>query len=82
MEILKFFEMEKSESVSTPMQTKPKLNEVISGKSVDTTNYRSVIGLLMNTTSSKLDIHFDICMCARYQTRPTEMHITAIKMDL
>jgi hypothetical protein len=74
--------MEKSEFVSTPMLHKPKLDEDKQGKSIYATIYRSMIGSLMYLTSSKLDIHFDICMCARYQSRPTEKHITAVKTDL
>ena len=64
------------------MLHKPKLDEDKQGKPVYATIYRSMIGSLMYLTSSKLDVHFDICMCARYQSRPTEKHITVVKTDL
>lgn len=82
MEILKFFEMEKSKSVTILMLHKPKLDEDKQGKPFYATRYRSMIGSLMYLTSSKLDIHFDFYMCSRYQSRPTEKHITAVKTDL
>ncbi|GJZ17730.1 retrovirus-related pol polyprotein from transposon TNT 1-94 [Tanacetum coccineum] len=43
-------------SVGTPMATKPKLDADLSGKLVDQTNYRSMIGSLMYLTSSRPDI--------------------------
>ena len=61
------------------MLHKPKLDEDKQGKPVYATIYCSIIGSLMNITSSKLDIHFDICMCAHYQSMPKEKHITAVK---
>nr|GEW56546.1 hypothetical protein [Tanacetum cinerariifolium] len=67
------------ESVPTPMveQAKPKLDLV--RKPVDHTDYRSMIGSLMYVTSSRPDIMFATCMCARYQANPNEHHVLAIK---
>ncbi|GJS46658.1 retrovirus-related pol polyprotein from transposon TNT 1-94, partial [Tanacetum coccineum] len=48
--------MDKCDSVSTPMATKPKLDADLSGKLVDQTNYHSMIGSLMYLTSSRPDI--------------------------
>nr|GEW67013.1 hypothetical protein [Tanacetum cinerariifolium] len=65
--------------VPTPMveQTKLKLNLV--RKPVDHTDYQSMIGSLMYVTSSRPDITFSICMCARYQENPNEHHVSAVK---
>ncbi|GJU73895.1 retrovirus-related pol polyprotein from transposon TNT 1-94 [Tanacetum coccineum] len=66
-------------SVGTPMATKPKLDADLSGKVIDQTNYRSMIGSLMYLTSSKPDIVQAVCYCARYQARPTEKHLKEVK---
>ncbi|GJS32164.1 hypothetical protein Tco_0530546 [Tanacetum coccineum] len=39
-----------------------------------------MIGSLMYLTSSRPDLVFAICMCARYQARPTEKHLHAVKL--
>ncbi|GJT91844.1 retrovirus-related pol polyprotein from transposon TNT 1-94 [Tanacetum coccineum] len=56
LEILKKHEMDKCDTVGTPMATKPKLDADLSGKLVDQTNYRSMIGSLMYLKSSRPDI--------------------------
>nr|GEY54115.1 copia protein [Tanacetum cinerariifolium] len=56
LEILHKHGMEKGQSISTPMATKPKLDADLSGNPVDQTDYRSKIGSLMYLTSSRPDI--------------------------
>nr|GEY56343.1 hypothetical protein [Tanacetum cinerariifolium] len=56
LEILIKHDMEKGQSIGTPMATKPKLDADLSGKLVDQTDYRSKIRSLMYLTSSRLDI--------------------------
>ncbi|GKE14663.1 retrovirus-related pol polyprotein from transposon TNT 1-94 [Tanacetum coccineum] len=46
---------------------KSKLDEDPQGKAVDPTHYRGMIGTLMYLTSSRPDLVFAVCMCARYQ---------------
>nr|GEV69914.1 uncharacterized mitochondrial protein AtMg00810-like [Tanacetum cinerariifolium] len=77
--ILKRFRMENYDTVPTPMveQVKPKLDLV--GKPVDHIVYRSMIGSLMYLTSSRPDIMFATCMCARYQANPNDHHVSAVK---
>nr|GEV19075.1 hypothetical protein [Tanacetum cinerariifolium] len=41
---------------------------------VDPLHYRGMIGTLLYLTASRPDLQFAICMCARYQARPTEKH--------
>nr|GEW87916.1 retrovirus-related Pol polyprotein from transposon TNT 1-94 [Tanacetum cinerariifolium] len=48
-------------------------------RKVDHTDYQSVIGSLMYVTSSRSDIVFATCMCARYQANPNEHHVSAVK---
>ncbi|GJV96468.1 uncharacterized mitochondrial protein-like protein [Tanacetum coccineum] len=65
--------------VDTPMVEKSKLDEDKEGKSVDPTHYRGMIGTLLYLIASTPDLQFAICMCARYQARPTQKHLHAVK---
>ncbi|GJU98468.1 hypothetical protein Tco_1327739 [Tanacetum coccineum] len=38
-----------------------------------------MIDTLLYLTASRPDLQFAICMCARYQARPTEKHLHAVK---
>ncbi|GJS41421.1 retrovirus-related pol polyprotein from transposon TNT 1-94 [Tanacetum coccineum] len=78
-EILKKFDLHKSDPVDTPMVERTKLDEDLSGTPVDQTKYRSMIGSLMYLTASRPDLVFVVCMCARYQSRPTKKHLEAVK---
>ncbi|GJR91277.1 retrovirus-related pol polyprotein from transposon TNT 1-94 [Tanacetum coccineum] len=49
------------------------------GKLVDATFYRGMIGSLMYLTSSRPDLIYAVCLCARYQAKPTEKHLNAVK---
>ncbi|GJW11711.1 hypothetical protein Tco_1577538 [Tanacetum coccineum] len=71
--------MKSCDPVDTPMVEKSKLDEDTQGKSVDLTHYRGMVGTLMYLTSSRLDLVYAVCMCARYQARPTEKHLHAVK---
>nr|GEW96833.1 retrotransposon protein, putative, unclassified [Tanacetum cinerariifolium] len=56
LEILHKHGMEKGQSIGTPMASKPKLDENLSGNPVDQTDYHSKIRSLMYLTSSRPDI--------------------------
>nr|GEV73092.1 retrovirus-related Pol polyprotein from transposon TNT 1-94 [Tanacetum cinerariifolium] len=79
LEILHKHGMDKGQSIGTPIATKPKLDEDLSGNSVDQTDYRSKIRSLVYLTSSRPDIVQAVCFCARYQSRPTEKHLKEVK---
>ncbi|GJZ91723.1 hypothetical protein Tco_0663788 [Tanacetum coccineum] len=49
------------------------------GEEVDVHMYRSMIGSLMYLISSRLDIMFVVCTCARYQVNPKVSHLHAVK---
>ncbi|GKD67879.1 hypothetical protein Tco_1321969 [Tanacetum coccineum] len=49
------------------------------GKEVDVHMYRSMIGSLMYLTSSRPDIMFAVCACARYQVNPKVSHLYDVK---
>nr|GEW30451.1 hypothetical protein [Tanacetum cinerariifolium] len=67
-------------SVDTPMVEKSKLDEDKEGKAVDPSHYRGMIGTLLYLTASRPDLQFAICMCARYQARPTEKHDSSVAL--
>nr|GFA62792.1 uncharacterized mitochondrial protein AtMg00810-like [Tanacetum cinerariifolium] len=65
--------------MDTPMVEKSKLDEDKEGKTVDPSHYRGMIGTLLYLTASRPDLQFAICMCARYQARPTKKQVHAVK---
>nr|GEX79671.1 hypothetical protein [Tanacetum cinerariifolium] len=79
LDILKRFGMKNCDTIPTPMVEQAKLKLDLVGKPVDHTDYRSMIGSLMYVTSSRPDIMFATCMCARYQANPNEHHVSAVK---
>nr|GEX12574.1 retrovirus-related Pol polyprotein from transposon TNT 1-94 [Tanacetum cinerariifolium] len=70
---------ESCDPVDTPMVEKSKLDEDKEEKVVDPSHYHGMIGTLLYLTASRHDLQFVICMCARYQARPTEKHLHAVK---
>ncbi|GJV78674.1 retrovirus-related pol polyprotein from transposon TNT 1-94 [Tanacetum coccineum] len=79
LESLKKYGFDFCDPVDTPMVEKSKLDEDKEGKAVDPSHYRGMIGTLLYLTASRPDLQFAICMCARYQARPTEKHLHAVK---
>ncbi|GJZ12584.1 retrovirus-related pol polyprotein from transposon TNT 1-94 [Tanacetum coccineum] len=79
LESLKKYGFESCDPVDTPMVEKSKLDEDKEGKVVDPSHYRGMIGTLLYLTTSRPDLQFAICMCARYQARPTKKHLNAVK---
>nr|GEV22879.1 retrovirus-related Pol polyprotein from transposon TNT 1-94 [Tanacetum cinerariifolium] len=79
LKILHKHGMDKGQSIGTPIATKPKLDADLSGNPVDQTDYHSKIRSLMYLTSSRPDIVQAVCLCARYQSRPTEKHLKEVK---
>ncbi|GJV28242.1 retrovirus-related pol polyprotein from transposon TNT 1-94 [Tanacetum coccineum] len=78
-EIVKKYGLLTTDSVDTPMVEKNKLDEDLQGKQVDATLYRGMIGSLMYLTSSRPDLIYVVCLCARYQAKPTEKHLQVVK---
>nr|GEV35249.1 hypothetical protein [Tanacetum cinerariifolium] len=79
LESLKKYGFESCDPVDTPVVEKSKLNEDKEGKAIDPSHYRGMIGTLLYLTASRPDLQLAISMCARYQARPTETHIHAVK---
>nr|GEX42562.1 hypothetical protein [Tanacetum cinerariifolium] len=79
LDLLKRYGMENCDTVLTPMVEQAKLKLDLVRKPVDHSDYRSMIGSLMYVTSSRSDIMFSTCICARYQENPNEHHVSAVK---
>nr|GEX34665.1 putative ribonuclease H-like domain-containing protein [Tanacetum cinerariifolium] len=62
-------------TASTPMETQKPMLKDEDGKEVDV----HMIGSLMYLTSSRPDIMFVVCACARYQVNPKVSHLYAVK---
>ncbi|GKC79809.1 retrovirus-related pol polyprotein from transposon TNT 1-94 [Tanacetum coccineum] len=69
LEILKKYGLDQCDPVNIPMVEKLILDEDPNGTPVDPTRYRGMVGSLMYLTAA-------VCMCARYQAKPTEKHLT------
>ncbi|GJW98069.1 retrovirus-related pol polyprotein from transposon TNT 1-94 [Tanacetum coccineum] len=67
-----------SDSVDTPMVEKSKLDEDLQGIPIDAILYRGMIGSLMYLTSSRPDLIYAVCLCARYQAKHTKKHLNAL----
>ncbi|GKA92099.1 retrovirus-related pol polyprotein from transposon TNT 1-94 [Tanacetum coccineum] len=65
------------DSANIPMVENNNMDEDLQGTPVDATLYHSIIGSLMYLTSSRPDLIYAVCLCARYQAKPTENHLNA-----
>nr|GFA37149.1 ribonuclease H-like domain-containing protein [Tanacetum cinerariifolium] len=77
--ILKKFGLSEGKSASTPIDAEKPLLKDLDGEDVDVHTYRSVIGSLMYLTSSRPDIMFAVCACARFQVTLKLLHLNAVK---
>ncbi|GKA18503.1 retrovirus-related pol polyprotein from transposon TNT 1-94 [Tanacetum coccineum] len=73
-EIIKKYGLLTSNFVDTPIVEKNKLDEDLQGTPVDATLYSGMIGSLMYLTSSRPDLIYGVCLCARYKEKPTETY--------
>nr|GEV72703.1 zinc finger, CCHC-type [Tanacetum cinerariifolium] len=78
-EILRKFGLADGKSASTPIDTEKPLLKDPDGEDVDIHTYRLMIGSLMYLTSSRPDIMFAVCACARFQVTPKASHVHAVK---
>ncbi|GJX34959.1 retrovirus-related pol polyprotein from transposon TNT 1-94 [Tanacetum coccineum] len=77
--IVKKYGLHSTDSVDTPMIENKKLDEDLQGKQVDATHYRGMIGSLMYLIASRPDLNYVVCLCSRYQAKPTEKHLQVVK---
>jgi hypothetical protein len=78
-DILNKFGMKDAKPIKTPMGTNGHLDLDTGGKSIDQKVYRSMIGSLLYLCASRPDVMLSVCMCARFQSNPKEVHLRAVK---
>ncbi|GJS12406.1 putative ribonuclease H-like domain-containing protein [Tanacetum coccineum] len=78
-EILKKFNYTDVKTASTPVDLEKPLVKDGDANDVDVHLYRSMIGSLMYLTTSRPDIMFAVCACARFQVTPKTSHLLAVK---
>ncbi|XP_042958165.1 secreted RxLR effector protein 161-like [Carya illinoinensis] len=64
------------------MSTSIKICSDSTSKSIDPTLYKSRIGSLLYITTSRPNITFSVGVCARFQAKPKQSHLTAVKRIL
>ena len=69
-DLLKKYNLEEVTTKSTPMGSSIKLDMDKKGKPIDQTKYRGMIGSLLYLTTSRPNIMYSICLCARFQECP------------
>jgi hypothetical protein len=77
-DILKKFDMGKAKPPSTPMSTTTVPHADGEGEPMDQV-FRSMMGSLMYLTAMRPNIHFAMCLCARFQASPHTSHKQAVK---
>nr|GEX23118.1 retrotransposon protein, putative, unclassified [Tanacetum cinerariifolium] len=65
-------------SIPSTQEQEHSLN-IFQGKPVGATLYHGMIGSLMYLTSSRPYLTYAVCLCARYQAKPTEKYLNAVK---
>ncbi|KAI3735896.1 hypothetical protein L6452_15419 [Arctium lappa] len=78
-DILRKFKMKNCTTIATPMAPGTKIRADLNEKAVDLRTYRGMIGSLMYLVTSRPDIMFATCLCARYQAKPRESHLSTMK---
>ena len=71
--------MENLKPINAPMGISTTLDTDLEGKLVDAKQFQGMIGSLLYLTSSRPDIQFSVCLCARFQVSPRESHLTSVK---
>ena len=61
------------------MNSACRLDKYEEGNSTDQKLYRGMIGSLLYLTTSRPDILYIVCVCARFQSNPKESHMLVVK---
>jgi hypothetical protein len=76
---MKKFNMVELKPVSTPMSSTASLGSDKDGEAVDQREYMSMIGSLLYLTATRLDIQFNVGLCARFQASSRSSHRMAVQ---
>ncbi|KAE8671027.1 hypothetical protein F3Y22_tig00112000pilonHSYRG00251 [Hibiscus syriacus] len=81
-EILKKYNMENCNPVSTPMEPGAKLSKFDGGERVDASRYRSLVGSLRYLTCTRPDLSLSVGIVSRFMEEPVYSHWKALKRIL
>eukprot|EP00253_Pinus_taeda_P013408 PITA_13408 len=81
-EVLGRFNMQDSKATVTPTVMGLKLSKEDNSKDFDPSLYKSIVGILMYLTATRLDIMFFVSLISRFMERPKEAHWQAAKRIL
>jgi len=81
-DLLKKFKMEDCKEAATPIATNYLMDADEPGEPVDSNKYRGLIGSFLYLTTSRPNIQFGVCLCARFQANPKELHLKVAKRIL
>lgn len=71
--------MAECNAVKFPMEHKLQLNVDLTGKPVNPTHFKSIVGGLRYLVHTRPDIAYTIGIVSRYMERPTKIHMNAVK---
>ncbi|XP_072084415.1 uncharacterized mitochondrial protein AtMg00810-like [Arachis hypogaea] len=77
--LVKKFGLDYAKPMGSPMHPNIKLDKDEHARDVDETRYRGMIGSLMYLTSLRPDIIQSVGVCSRFQSKPKESHLSAVK---
>jgi hypothetical protein len=77
-DLVKKFNMTELKPMSTPMSMTMMLDLDENGQAADQREYMRLIDSLLYLTTTWLDIHFTVCLSARFQASPHSSHRTTI----
>jgi hypothetical protein len=78
-DLVKRFGLDGKSHARSPMSTSVKISIDLTGKPVDPTLYRSMIGSLLYLRASRPDIACTVGVCAPFQANSKESHLTAVR---
>ena len=67
--------MDSSKSINAPISPSTKLVMDDESSPIKEKTYRGMIGSLLYLTASRPDIVFSVGLCARFQSKPNEIHL-------
>ena len=78
-ELIKQFGMESANPIDTLISPSTRLVMDDGSPLVEEKYYRGMIGSLLYLNTSRPDIVFSVGLCARFQSKPKETHLKAVK---
>jgi hypothetical protein len=78
-DIVRKFKMDDSKAMEPRMSTTTTLKVDEEGEHVDQKEYQNLIGSFLYLTTTRPDIQFSVCLCARFQPSPRTSHWQGVK---